>query len=358
MTTRILVVGDSYCPSSALRESFAALDAAHEVTFVDLVDEPGWTPVSASERRITEVFGSPRQVIELLDGHDILVMQGAPLTDAVLDSDPGLRLICCVRGGPVNVDVAAATARGIPVVTTPGKNADAVAELTIAFLIMLARRLPEVIRHVEAGGVFGHDNYEGSRWFGHDLAGHVLGLVGYGQVGRRVALRAKAFGLRVLVFDPYVAPATIAADGVEPTDLDTLLATSDHVSLHARATTTNAHLIGAEQVARMKVGAALVNSARASLIDEDAVLAGLQSGHLAGLAVDLVSPSPLEGRHPLLSHPNVIVTAHIGGATHETLGHGGEMAATEIERYLAGEPLHNVADRAALGVGRDLAGPG
>src|SRR6185369_104387 len=110
-----------------------------------------------------------------------------------------LRLVCCARGGPVNVDLEAATERGIPVCITPGKNADAVAELTIAFMIMLARRLPEVLRHVERGGEFGHDNYEGAKWFGHDLAGHVLGLIGFGQVGRRVAIRAQALGMTVVV---------------------------------------------------------------------------------------------------------------------------------------------------------------
>jgi D-3-phosphoglycerate dehydrogenase len=293
-------------------------------------------------------MGSPRQVTDALDDHDVLVVQGAPVTDTVLDAS-GLRLVCCARGGPVNVDVAAATARGIPVVITPGKNADAVAELTIAFLIMLARRLPEVIRHIESGGVFGHDNYEGARWFGHDLAGKTLGLVGYGQVGRRVALRALPFGMRVVAFDPFVAPAALAADGVEPVDLETLLGTSDFVSLHARATAANEGLIGPDAVARMKPGAFLVNTARESLVDEAAVLAGLRSGHLAGLAVDLVSPSPAVGRHPLLDLPNVIITAHIGGATEETLRHGGEMAAAEIGRFLRGEPLQNVADRAVLG---------
>lgn len=249
----------------------------------------------------------------------------------------------------MNVDVIAATARGIPVVTTPGKNADAVAELTIAFLIMLARRLPEVLRHVEGGGEFAHDNYEGARWFGHDLAGKVLGLVGYGQVGRRVAVRARAFGMRVVVFDPFVERDSIVADGVEPVDLEGLLEVSDLVSLHARATAANSGLIGPDEVARMKAGALLVNTARASLVDEAAILEGLRSGRLAGLAVDLVSPSPADGRHPLLEHPNVIVTTHIGGATYETLGHGGEMAAAEIVRFLDGQPLHNVADRAAVG---------
>jgi D-3-phosphoglycerate dehydrogenase len=271
------------------------------------------------------------------------------VTEAVLDAAPGLRLVCCARGGPVNVDVSAATARGIPVVITPGKNADAVAELTIAFLIMLARRLPEVIRHVEGGGAFGHDNYEGARWFGHDLAGQTLGLVGYGQVGRRVASRALALGMRVVAFDPFVVPGALAADGVESVDLDALLAASDFVSLHARATAANAKLIGPDAIARMKAGAYLINTARESLVDEAAVLAGLRSGRLAGLAVDLLSPSPASGRHPVLAFPNVIVTAHIGGATEETLRHGGEMAAAEIARFLAGEPLRNVADRAAIG---------
>ncbi len=346
---RILVLGDSFCPSSILREAFRDLETRHAIDYADVVEEPAWRASTPSELRLREVFGSPRQVIGALEGHDILVLQGAPVTDAVLDADQELRLICCVRGGPVNVDVAAATARGIPVVITPGKNADAVAELTIGFLVMLSRRLREVMRHVEGGGEFGHDNYEGARWFGHDLSGAVLGIVGYGLVGRRVAVRALAFGMRVVAFDPFVESGSMAADGVEPVDFDTLLSMSDFVSLHARATAANARLIGPAAVARMKHGAFLINTARDSLVDEAAVLEGLRSGQIAGLAVDLVSPSPAAGLHPLLEFPNVIVSPHIGGATHETLVHGGEMAAAEIERYIRGEPLRNVADRAALG---------
>ena len=177
----------------------------------------------------------------------------------------------------------------------------------------------------------------------------MLGLVGYGQIGRRVATRALAFGMRVVVSDPFVEPGAIEADGAEPIDLASLIEVSDFVSLHARATATKAPLIGADEIARMKVGAFLVNTARDSLVDEAAVLAGLRSGRLGGLAVDLVSPSPATGRHPLLGFPNVIITTHIGGATYETLGHGGEMAAAEIMRFLHDEPLHNVANRAALG---------
>ena len=135
--------------------------------------------------------------------------------------------------------------RGIPVVTTPGKNADAVAELTIAFMVMLARRLPEVLRHVESGGEFGHDNYEGAHWFGHDLAGHTLGIVGFGQIGRRVAVpgrRVRHAGRRRPTRSS--TRATIVAAGAEPAGLDELLERSDFVTLHARATADNRGLIG------------------------------------------------------------------------------------------------------------------
>jgi D-3-phosphoglycerate dehydrogenase len=215
-------------------------------------------------------------------------------------------------------------------------------------MIMLARRLPEVVSYVEGGGEFAHDNYEGAHWFGHDLAGHTVGLIGYGQIGGRVTTRALAFGMRVIVSDPFVEAATIRAAGAEPMDLAGLLAVSDFVSLHARQTADNRGLIGAAQIAAMKPGAFLINTARDTLVDEAAVVDALATGQLAGVAVDLVSPSPATGLHPLLAHPNVIITTHIGGATYETLHHGGEMAAAEIRRYLAGEPLRNVANRDAL----------
>lgn len=353
---RILIVGDSYFPSSAYRGPFERLAARHELTFVDLADDPGWVPRTPSEQRLKETFGSPAAVIDALDRHEVIVFQGAAISDAVLDAASGLRAICCARGGPVNVDLAAATERGIPVVTTPGKNADAVADLTIGFMVMLERRLAEVVRHVEAGGVFGHDNYEGSRWFGHDLAGKVLGLVGFGQVGSRVAKRALAVGMRVIVHDPFVPAAAVAEAGAEPVDLETLLTSADVISLHARASTDNRHLIGRAEVARMKPGCLLINTARDTLVDEEALIEGLASGRLAGAALDLVSPSPSTGRHPLLAFPNVIITTHIGGATFETLTHAAEMIAAEIERLDAGEPLRNVANRAGLDARRAGAG--
>lgn len=345
---RILVIGDPYCPSRALAPAFEGLRARHEVSFAEVVDDPAWAPSTPSELVLKEYMGTPGQVIAALHEHDVLVVQGAPVSAEVIDSDRVLRLICCARGGPVNVDVAAASDRGIPVVTTPGKNADAVAELTIAFMVVLARRLPEAIRHVGSGGVFGHDNYEGAGWFGHDLAGMTLGLVGFGQIGHKVAARARAFGMRVLAFDPYVDAPAIEAGGAAPVDLPTLLSTSDVISLHARLTADDRGMIGADEFGAMRPGAYFVNTSRHELVDEQALVDALASGRLAGAALDVATPSPETGRHPLLAFPNVVIVPHIGGATWETLRHGGEMAAAEIERFAAGLPLVNVANRAAI----------
>lgn len=344
---RILVLGDSFCPSAMFRPAFARFEAAGLVDFDDLVDEPAWQPATPSELRIRESLGSPEQVIARLDRHDILVVQGAPVTDAVLDSAP-IRLVCVARGGPVNVDLRAATERGIPIVTTPGKNANAVAELTIACLVLLARRAADAMRWIDAGGEFALDNYEGARWLGHDLAGHVLGLVGFGQVGRRVATRAAAFEMRILAYDPFMADSTVRQGGAEPVPLESLLGESDHVSVHARLSADNRGLFDARRFAQMKPGATFVNTARAELLDELALHHALVAGHLAGAAVDVASPRETGAPHPLVGLPNVIVLPHIGGATVDTLETGGRMAAAEVERFGAGADLVNVANRDAL----------
>jgi D-3-phosphoglycerate dehydrogenase / 2-oxoglutarate reductase len=360
---KILVCGDSYCPSDAMRDAFAPLAELHEITFRDVVDEPSWRPSTPSDGRIKELLGSPRQVLDMLDGHDVIVVQGAPITEEIIAADPNLGLVCVARGGPVNVDIAAATARGIPVVTTPGKNAEAVVELTVGFMVMLARRMPEVMRYVEGGGEVSRDNYEGSKWFGHDLEGHTLGLVGYGVIGHKVARVALALGMNVLVFDPFVDAARIAAPGIAPVDFATLLGRSDFISFHARLTADNRGMMGHEQFAQLKRGAFLINTARADLIDEEAMVVALRSGRLAGAALDIVrtpdlsKPHAYGTRHRLFEAPNVIIAPHVGGATYETIANGGRMAAAEIERFVKGEPLVNVANRAALAARAAAASP-
>jgi D-3-phosphoglycerate dehydrogenase len=344
---RILVVGDSYVPVEVFRRGLQPLAEEHELDLVQLDESRVLRPSSDSERRIREYTGTPEQLVEHLDGHEVLVVHGAPVTDQVLGVG-SLRLVCCARGGPVNVDVDAASRRHIPVVTTPGKNADAVADQTLAFMVMLARGFPKAQRYLAEGHTAGETAFEGAEFFGHDLGGMTLGLVGYGNVGQRVAQRASAFGMHVSVYDPYRGSN---GDGAveQVNELDDLLHIADVVSLHARATPENENLFDARRFAAMKDGSYFVNTARESLVDEAALDDALATGKLAGAALDVVRPHHGSGPHPLLRHENVVLTPHIGGATYETLLRGAMMVASEIQRFDAGDPLVNVINREAVG---------
>jgi D-3-phosphoglycerate dehydrogenase len=345
---KILVVGDSYMPAAVFQRVLAPLAAEHEFSFLQIDGGGGFQPQTPSERAIREYAGSPATVARRLRDQEALVVHGAPVTDAVLGASPKLALVCCARGGPVNVDLAAASRLGIPVVTTPGKNAEAVADLTLAMLLMLARDLTGALRFVAAKGDLGRSAFEGSSFFGRDLAGQTLGLVGFGQVGSRVARRALAFGMRVLVYDPWVERARIDGPGISASSFMDLLARSDFVSLHARAAVENENLISRSQFEAMRRGAYLVNTARETLVDEGALHEALLSGRLAGAALDVVRPRPGGGAHPLTALDNVILTPHIGGATHETLARGAQMIGEEIRRFAACEPLLHVVNREAL----------
>ncbi len=327
-------------PPRYFSEAFADLAQLHDVELMQIDATRAFNPSTPSERKVREYQGSPAELVEHMAGIDVLVVQGAPVTDQVLDASHTLRLVCCARGGPVNVDVDAVSARRLPLITTPGKNAEAVADLTLAFLVMIARQLPRAQRFLEEGHRV-HDNWEGARFIGSDLRRHVLGIVGYGEIGRRVAHRATSFGMSVLVYDPYVT-LPVVSGVLQVEAFGELLGQSDFVSLHARATPENANLIDAAALASMKRGACLVNTARDTLVDEDALDAALSSGHLGGAALDVVRPTANDGRHRLLRHDNVVVTPHVGGATHETLLQAGEMIAAEIVRFAAGSPPLNV----------------
>lgn len=337
---RILAVGDSYMPPCYFAEVFARLETTHEVRYHQVDEAREFFPVTASERKLREYQGAPSELVGWMAGVEVLVVHGAPVTDEVLDASGKLRLVCCARGGPINIDVEAVSARGLPLVNTPGKNAEAVADLTLAFLVMLARGLPKAQRFLEAGHRL-RNNWEGARFMGNDLRGHVLGLVGYGEVGRRVADRAGAFGMSVIVYDPYRH-----VDRFERVrTLDELLVRADFVSLHARATAENENMIDARAFGLMKRGASFVNTARETLVDEDALDAALASGQIGGAALDVVRENGGEGVHRLLRHENVVLTPHLGGATHETLIRGAEMLADAIVRFAAGEQLVNDVNR-------------
>ena len=344
---KILVVADSFVPVAVFKRGFEQLDGKHSVEYLQLDESRAPRPATDSLLSLREFLGTPEQIADRVTEADILVVHGAPVTAEVLSAGTRLRLVCCARGGPVNVDVKAASALGIPVVNTPGKNADAVADQTIAFMVMLARGFPRAQRFLMDGGVVGKSAYEGARFLGHELGGHVLGLVGYGNVGRRVRQRAIAFGADTVVYDPYVQ-LPVSTGVRQASTLNELVSVSDFVSLHVRASAETENLFGREQFRAMKPGAYFINTARETLVDEEALVEALASGHLAGAALDVIRPRTDGGPHPLLRFDNVVMTPHIGGATHETLLRGVTMVVYEIVRFANGESLRSVVNGAAI----------
>lgn len=342
---RVLVVGDPYMPVSAYAEALAGLDDRVLLSRLQIDEMASAPPRTESERRLREYVGDPAEIARAVAGQDALIVHGAPVSAEVLGAAP-LRLVCCARGGPVNVDVAAATELGIPVVNTPGKNAEAVAELTIAFALLLIRGVPRASRHLLDGGGFAESVFEGREFFGREAQGLTMGLVGLGHVGREVARRARALGFTVLAHDPQPPRSPLPDIGLVP--LEELLRRSDVVSLHARLTPENRRMFSRDQFARMRRGACFINTARESLVDEQALRHALEQGRLSGAALDVLERVPEQDQHPLLSMPNVFITPHIGGATAETLARGAQRAVAAVVDLLAGRVPANVVNPEVL----------
>jgi len=269
---------------------------------------------------------------------DVLIVESDFVQGPVLDL--GLRAIGACRGDPNNVDVATATARGIPVLRAPGRNADAVAELTVALLLAVNRGVVRADRDVREDQTYRDGTIPYQRFRAWQLAGRTAGIVGLGAVGRATRWRLEGLGMRVVAYDPYSAEATHS--------LDALLDESDVVSMHAVVSPETKAMIGAAQFERMRDGAIYLNTARAMLHDTDALVAALQSGHLAGAGLDHFDREHLPVDHPLCAMDNVVLTPHIGGATYDTEANHSKLIADGLTTLLAGGKPDNLVNPEVL----------
>ncbi len=283
---------------------------------------------------------TPEQLIPLVSQADAVITQFAPLTADVIASMRQARVIVRYGIGVDNVDLEAARAKGIPVCNVPDYCIDEVADHTLAFILATNRQvLPNCLQI--RGGKWGLATpLEGLRC----LRDQVVGIVGFGKIGREVASRLAPFKCRRLVFDPAVSADTIRDAGCEPASLETLLAESDVVSLHCPSTAQTRKLLNTNSLARMKAGATVINLARGDLIDTPALVAALQDGHIGAAALDVCDPEPIPLDSPLRSLPNVIASAHIASASVKAVRKLRETAAGIVASALRGEPPPNVVN--------------
>ena len=333
---RILCAGDRFISARLL----AAAAAAALGDIEPVLYESAWPDEPFGDvDGVREAAGVPATLAKLAADADALLTHLAPVTAEVLETAAGLRVVGVTRGGPVNVDLQAATRHGVPVIYLPGRNLNSVAEFVIGVMIASCRAITPASADLARG------RWD-ARWFRYELTGPELGsatigLVGLGAVGARVATLLTAFGATVLAADPFANPETARAVGARLVELPELLAASDIVSVHARLTPETRGMFGAAQFAAMRPGARFINTARGELVDQAALTDALVSGHLGGAALDVFSPEPPDPDDPLLGRADVIATPHLAGASRQVAERSAERVAAEVAGFLAtGEITH------------------
>jgi phosphoglycerate dehydrogenase-like enzyme len=281
----------------------------------------------------------------ITDGtYDIVIVEGDEIKEDIIEQTE-LKLIGSVRGSPNNISVQAATARNIPIIAVPGRNTIAVAEHTIALMLAQARNIVATERFLK-NDFFVDDFKDFGKMYMHlmgfELFGRTVGVIGLGQIGFEVAKRLQAFGVEILVLDPYADSGKVKEVGGKSVELDELLKTSDIITIHCPSTDETRGMLGAKEFEKMKKTAILINTARASITDEYALRDALKNGVIAGAGLDVFSMEPVDSDNEFLEFDNVTVMPHMGGNTVETVQRQSNSIVTGILAFLKGEKPPNI----------------
>lgn len=282
------------------------------------------------------------ELLKVIGDYDGLVVRsGTQVTKEVLEKATRLKVVGRAGAGLDNVDVPAASKRGIVVMNAAGGNTVSTAEHTVAMIMALSRNIPQACASMKEG------KWDRNKFMGTELYGKTLGIIGMGKVGTEVARRAKAFGMRLVVFDPYLTPERTRELDAEPAAaLDDLYKKCDYITVHTPLSDETRGLIGNQQIAMMKKGVRLINCARGGIIDEAALLEGLKSGQVAGAAIDVFEPEPPTQpvTKELIAHPKVIVTPHLGASTEEAQFNVAKEIAISVREFLLGQGIRNAVN--------------
>ena len=348
---KCLILGDEFTPSRLFRDTLCERMGKDVPPLrFSCCDTTNSESTAVRSDEISEAFGDVEDITLRIADCEILITTFAPVTAAILARAPSLIAICCGRGGPVNINLNAATERGVPVLYAPGRNEQAVAEFALAGMINLMRRIPQALDYVRDGQWTTplEDTFE--KPSGPELCGRTLGLVGAGRIGCRVGRLARAFGARVLASDPFAEVAGVEPFGIELVSLEQLLAEADVISIHARLDRDARPLLGAEEFSRMAKRPYLVNTARAATIDHEALLAALEDGQVTAAHLDVHPDEPLSPGSPLLAmdKDRLHLTPHAAGVSYDIPTNTARLLADGLARLLRGEVPDHVVNPQTL----------
>ncbi len=315
----------------------------YKVLVSDPVSEKGIQLLSSIAQVDVKPNLSSQEIIEIIGGYDaLLVRSGTKVTADVIGAGKKLKVIGRAGVGVDNIDVEKATEQGILVLNAPEGNTISAAEHTMALMLSLARNIPPASSSLKAG------QWQRNKFVGLELYKKCLGIIGLGRIGSEVAKRARAFGMKVLAYDPYISAEQAEKIGVVAQNLEEILPQADFITLHIPKTSSTKHLLGAEELAKMKDGVRIINCARGGLIDEKALYEAIVAGKVAGAALDVFEEEPPANNNPLLQLEQVITTPHLGASTQEAQVNVAVQVAEEIMHVLKGEPLHMAVNAPVL----------
>lgn len=281
---------------------------------------------------------SPEQLVERAKDCEILIIGYEDINEYVLKNLPQLKFIACTRGGVENIDIEVVKKYGVILTNTPGRNATAVADLTLGLMLSIVRHISQTHRFIMekrwdkvSWDIAGNTPYK--RFSGIELEGKTLGLIGYGAIGKKVEKRALGFGMNVIVYDPYLIPNELNSN-VQMVDLDTLLKESVIVSLHCKLTKETKELINKKVFEKMSENSYLINTARGGLVHEGDLYQVLKEKRIAGAALDAIRDEPINNDHPFFELDNILITPHIGGASNDIISHQTNMVVEDVLRYI------------------------
>ncbi|MCG2770343.1 MAG: 2-hydroxyacid dehydrogenase [Chloroflexota bacterium] len=333
---RVSVLGDLFMTNDLLRTALERVFQGSGICFEYEFLTDGWPaePVQQNEE-VMEFVGSDDEVVTRVVEAEIILTHTAPITRKVIDAAKHLRVVGAARGGPVNINTQACTERGIPVLYAPGRNSGAVAEFTIGLILAVTRNI--VRSHISLvqekrwrGDLYVHESV------GLELGSAVVGIVGFGAIGSKVAHLCRCFGSRTLVYDPYVSQREVKELGHEAVQLDELLENSDIVTLHTRLTPETKGMLGEREFALMKESAFLINTARGELVQHEHLYAALAKKRIAGAGLDIFEAEPLPANSPLYQLDNMVATSHLAGASIQAAEIGAMRMADEIFKFVSG----------------------